>query len=305
MRIFLFLKNSAEFLSAFTSRSSAKYQKVPDLPYSARRKGDDINLDLLNNQLVIYSQKTPEEKKATLHLKNKEEYLDRMLMSRYREGYNEIYIKYDDSDTINSIRDTLRFLLGFEIVDQTANSCTIKNISEGSDEDYTTMFRRMFQIMLTMSDSCLQYAKTGDERHLKTAVDLRETLTKLEQFNLRLINKQNNFSLQKKSLEFFYVWNIATIGKSWSSLAKKPLSKKLKISTEDIEFMKEVTSFAREFYEVYYDRDKDRLLKMKSKLYTLRPIGASLLETSKNKLVIFYLLKLINRMYEVTLSFDV
>ena len=34
----MFLKNSAEFLSAFTSRSSAKYQKVPDLPYSARRK---------------------------------------------------------------------------------------------------------------------------------------------------------------------------------------------------------------------------------------------------------------------------
>jgi len=38
MRIILFLKNSAEFLSAFTSRSSAKYQKAPDLPYSARRK---------------------------------------------------------------------------------------------------------------------------------------------------------------------------------------------------------------------------------------------------------------------------
>lgn len=269
------------------------------------KKGDEINLNLLNNQLVIYSQKAPEEKKATLYLKSKEEYLDRMLMSRYREGYNEIYIKYDDSETINSIRDTLRFLLGFEIVDQTTNSCRIKNISEGSDEDYVTMFRRMFHIMLTMSDSCLQYAKTGDEKHLKTAVDLRETLTKLEQFNLRLINKQNNFSLQKKSLEFFYVWNIATLGKSWSSLAKKPLSKKLKLSKEDVDFMKEATGYARDFYEVYYNRDKEKLLKMKNKLYTLRPMGASLLDTSKNKLVIFYLLKIINRMYEVTLSFDI
>ena len=37
MRIFLFLKNTAVFLSAFTSRSSAKYQKATDLPYSARR----------------------------------------------------------------------------------------------------------------------------------------------------------------------------------------------------------------------------------------------------------------------------
>src|SRR3989338_1302382 len=231
------------------------------------KKGDDINLDLLNNQLVIYSHKAPEEKKASLHLKSREEYLDRMLMSRYREGYNEIHIKYEDSETINSIRDTLRFLLGFEIVDQAANSCTIKNISEGSDEDYATMFRRMFQIMLTMSESCLEYARTADEKHLQTAVDLRETLTKLEQFNLRLINKQNNFSLQKKSLEFFYVWNIATIGKSWSSLAKKPLSKKPTLSSKDIEFINEVVKYTRDFYEVYYNQDHKKIMQMKHKLY--------------------------------------
>jgi len=37
--MFLLLKNSAEFLSAFTSRSYAKRKnKAPDLPYSARRK---------------------------------------------------------------------------------------------------------------------------------------------------------------------------------------------------------------------------------------------------------------------------
>ena len=69
--------------------------------------------------------------------------------------------------------------------------------------------------------------------------------------------------------------------------------------------MKEAASYAREFYEVYYNRDKEKLLKMKHQLYTLRPIGASLLDRSKNRLVIFYLMKLINRMYEVTLSFDV
>ena len=41
-KIFSLLKNSAEFLSAFTSRSSAQHQKAPDLPYSARRKEREI-----------------------------------------------------------------------------------------------------------------------------------------------------------------------------------------------------------------------------------------------------------------------
>jgi len=39
-KIFSLLKNSAEFLSAFTSRSYA--EKAPDLPYSARRIGLSI-----------------------------------------------------------------------------------------------------------------------------------------------------------------------------------------------------------------------------------------------------------------------
>ncbi len=269
------------------------------------KRGEEINLEIVNNQLVVDTSKSSQDKKATIYLKSKEEYLDRMLMSRYREGYNEIYIKYEEGETINNIRETLRFLLGFEIVDQSANSCTIKNISEGSEEDYATMFRRMFQIMLTMSEACVAYAKTSDTKHLKTAVDLRETMVKLEQFNLRLINKQNNFSLQQKSLEFFYVWNIATLGKSWSSLAKKPLSERVKLSKEDVNFTIEVADYARVFYQLYYKRESSTLLFIKKKLYALRPIGAGLLDTSKNKLVIFYLLKLLNRMYEITLSFDI
>jgi len=47
--MFLLLKNSAEFLSAFTSRSYAKRKnKAPDLPYSARRKEIEIIVFVLD-----------------------------------------------------------------------------------------------------------------------------------------------------------------------------------------------------------------------------------------------------------------
>jgi phosphate uptake regulator len=268
------------------------------------RRGDEINVDLLNNQLVVSTERRQKGKKATLHLKKKEDYLDRMLMSRYREGYDEVHIAYDDPETIELIRETLKYLLGFEIVEQTAKSCLIKNVSEGSNEDYPAMFRRMFQVMLTMGESCLEYVKTGNRKSLKIAIDLRETLIKLEQFNLRLINSQNSVSLQQKSLEFFYVWNIATFGKMWASLARKPLSKNPSFSKKDVWFMKEVVGYTRAFYDCYYDRDREKLLQMKRKLYALRPASVALLNSSRNRHMVFYLMRMLNRTYEVTLSFD-
>lgn len=268
------------------------------------KKGQELNVDLINNQLVIYNKAVQLERKMNLTVKTKEDYLDRSVMGPYREGYNEIYIKYEDPGVVEKVRETLHFLLGFEIVDQTSNSCTIKNISEGSEEDYPTMFRRMFQILLTMTEACLEYARTRDENRLKTAIDLRETLVKLEQFNLRLINQQNSFSLQQKSLEFFYVWNIGTFGKVWSSLAREQLSKKPTLSKEDIEFLVEAVKYTREFYTLFYNRERAGILAMKQKLYAqLRPNGAALLDKSKNRMIIFYLLRVVNSLYEVSLTF--
>jgi phosphate uptake regulator len=266
------------------------------------RKGDEINVEIINNQLIA-SPDTAREKKEVIAIPSKEKYLDRLIMTRYREGYNELIVKYDDPETIEQVRETLKYLLGFEIIDQTPHSCTIKNISEGSDEDYPSTFRRLFQIMVTMSESCLEYARTGDEKILKVAIDLRETLVKLEQFSLRMINKQNSYSLQKKSLEFFYVWNLGAFGRMWSSLARYCLEKKPKLAKQDIEFMHAIVQYVQEFQAAFYKRDTDKILRIKKKLYDLRPVGAKLLDTSKHKLVVFYLLRTLNRVYEVSLTF--
>ncbi len=265
------------------------------------QKGQELQIELQQSQLLISHRPVSIKKKTHLYLKKKEEYLDRILMGKYREGWDEIYIKYDDPEILESIRQTLKYLLGFEIVDQTASSCTIKNISEGTEEEYPVMFRRMFQIMLTQADSCLAYAETQEEKHLTVAIDLRETLMRLEQFCLRLLNGQNHLSVAQKSLEFFYVWHLATFGRTWASFAKKRLLTRPKLSKQEVDFLREVVHYARDFYEAYYTREQKQLVGMKKKLYFLRPVGVELLEISKNKMVVFYLLRMLNRIYEIDL----
>ncbi len=267
------------------------------------KKGDYLTVELANNQLIILAKDQEEEKKVSLYFKKKEEYLDRMIMTKYRDGFNEIIVKYDDPEIIELIRETLRYCLGFEIIDQTASSCTIRNISEGSDQDYPATFRRLFQIMLTIANSCWEYVEKNDEKCIKTAVDLRETLTKLQQFCLRLINKQNTYSVQQKSLEFLYVWELGAFGKMWSSLAKKELGKKPKLSANDKQFLKDIINFTHEFYKLYYNRDPKIMHALKEKLYALRERSNTLLDESKNRIMMFYLMRMMNRIYEVSLTF--
>jgi len=263
------------------------------------RKGEEIELNIENNQLIVSSSEISKEKVTKITLNSKDTYLDRIIMSKYRENYDTVIVEYDDISILDDIKKTLTYLLGFEIVDQNKTSCTIQNVSEGSDKDFPKMFRRMFQIVNSMSESCLEYVKTKEEKYLRTSIELREMLIKIEQFNLRIINKNNSFSLNQKTLEYFYVWHLSTFGKSWASLAKNELFKIKTFSKEDSVFFEEVTKFAMSLYETYYSKKKDNLIKMKKELYRLRPIGADLLDNSKNKMVIFYLLRLLNRTYEV------
>ncbi len=267
------------------------------------KKGNEMNIELINNQLIASVSKKEIEKKVTLFIKNKEEDLQRILFSKYREGYNELIIKYEDPEVIINIRENLKYLLGFEILDQTAKSCTIKNVSEGSQENYTVMFRRMFNVLVGMTETVEEYGMENKESSLKAILDLRETIIKLGEFNLRILNKEDSFSIQKKSLEFFYVWNIAAFGRIWSSLAKECLSKKPNLSKEEVRFFKEVVMYNKNIYEIFYKRETEDLVENRKLLYKLRSEGAELLEKGKNKLMIFYLLRIVNRLYEMILTF--
>ena len=265
-------------------------------------KGADIEVEVIHNQLVVSSQIQHVEKKATLEFKNKEQYLDRLLMGKYREGCNQVVIFFDDPEILGLVRETLRYLLGFEIVDQTNTSCTIRNISQGSSDQYDLMFRRMFSILLTMSEECKLFLETGEEKHRLLAMDLRETLLKLEQYCLRLLATEHAFSMEKKTQETLIIWNVAGLGKMWASFAAKPLAKGTTLNKKELQFVYESVLYTKDFYEVYFSRKTQLLVAMKEKLYLLRPVGAGLLDESKNRMIVYYMLRILNRIYEVSLT---
>lgn len=264
------------------------------------RKGQEIDVDITSNELLIRAH-AQEKRNVTIRF-GPEPYLDRLVLAKYREGYTQFTIHFENPATILNIKETMHHMVGCEIIEQSIKTCTLRVISSETDEDFPVIFRRMFHLVITAAESCEQYVATHDVNHQRVAIEVRETLTRLEQYALRLLNKQNNYSVQQKSLEFFYVWNIATFGKIWSSLAKKRLQGKL--TPKEKRFIRDIVQYTHLFLETFYKRDRVRIHKLKKRLYDLRNEGDKLLSMSKDPLVIFYLLHVLNRMYEVSLTFD-
>ncbi|MBI5393311.1 AbrB/MazE/SpoVT family DNA-binding domain-containing protein [Candidatus Woesearchaeota archaeon] len=271
------------------------------------KKGSDIELDIESNRIVISREIIQQKKAATITIKNKEDYMNRLIITKYRHGFDELLVNYEDPAVVDSIRKTLHNLLGMEIIDQKANSCTIKNIAEALDENAEAMFKRMFHIILTMADSCLEFAKKKDAAKLALILELRETLLKLAEFNLRVINKTANQSVEQKSLSFFSTWNIGVLGKMWSYLAKEwseqKSPNKISLSNKEINFIDEVVQYTRDYYQLHYKTDAAILLKIRNKRYHLRKEGFALLETSKNKTIIFNLTCIVEKIYDMSITY--
>ncbi|MBT6182671.1 hypothetical protein HOI04_02200, partial [archaeon] len=191
---------------------------------NAVKKGDFIDLDLRGDEITLSITTDKGKKSCKINFSRKEDYFDRIIVKKYREGFDEIIVTYEDPTIMEKIRKTLKKLLGFEIIEQTQNSCTIGNLAKGSSEDYLQMVRRMFQITLALGESCLKLTK-GNKQMIDAIQEMNETLIPLEQYNLRLIQLQKEFSPDKKISDFFLIWNIGLCGKKWASFAKDHLTK--------------------------------------------------------------------------------
>ncbi len=269
------------------------------------RKGALLDVEVQNNQLIIFSTKREEYKKAVISIKKKEEFMKRLILAPYREGCDELVIQYQDAAIPPLVRNALTIMLGFEIVDQTATAITIRNVAESSDENYLVMFRRQWQIMLTMAESCVEFLDTGNKDKLTLAMDLYETVLKLMEFNLRLVNKENSFSLQKKSLEFFYVWNSGVLAKMWSYIARHYQNGTPSLTNTEKRFAHHVLAYVRQMYTVYYQRELTALQDIRNKRYPLQKEGFSLMKKTKEAELLFHLLSISEKAFDISTTFGV
>jgi len=112
------------------------------------KRGEQVEISILNNDLIISSPNKKKEKKTiTLTINNEKESIMRTeLVNAYRLGFDKINLETSakKQEIINMIN---KFMVGFELFEISNNKYSIESFTEPSYEDFNNIINKQFFIL--------------------------------------------------------------------------------------------------------------------------------------------------------------
>ncbi len=153
------------------------------------KKGDDVALNEDDQGLRINAK--PSEGKKSISISVEKHDLPStvtVLTTVYRRGYDEVSIKYETADEYQSISSAIRSLLGYAVMENRRGMCLIKSLPSNLEQDFTTLFRRVFLILLQQLEDLGDLLVNSPES-LKTFYHRDADLNAIVNLAIRMINK--------------------------------------------------------------------------------------------------------------------
>ncbi len=135
------------------------------------KKNDSVGIIARNDGSLllmpkISSEQMQREKEFDVSSIEKPIYLFRMLVGAYIEGYNVIVVKSRDrmSPSLSKmVRKFVRGMIGLEIIEETSNSITIKDLLNPAEMPFDKAIKRISSIVSNMHKDALFALRHGDE----------------------------------------------------------------------------------------------------------------------------------------------
>jgi phosphate uptake regulator len=151
-------------------------------------KGDEISLEESDNKLILSKEESGKIKKETTMTitSETESSIRTIITSAYRLGYDKITIKIPSKKFIQIIKSVVENqLLGFEIIKETENICTIENITEPAKEQFDNIFTKV----LLNIEELFNLTERSLEGEKPTFLDIEQKITEFDNFCRRVISK--------------------------------------------------------------------------------------------------------------------
>ena len=158
------------------------------------RKGDELDLLVKGKELRLGSASKTDFMSTQISLtSNNSRYIFQIIRNLYLIGFDEIKINYKDNKILSTIQEVSNKLIGFEIVEQKKNNCTIKNLSTGIETQIDPLLRRIFLLNKSLFETTIDQI-TNKEFEINNILNLRDNIKKLLNLYRRIITKKKVFS---------------------------------------------------------------------------------------------------------------
>lgn len=261
-------------------------------------KGDELNVEEEGRVLRVYS--------GDAHLlSNKTSAnfsgldvgtINSILAVLHKSGYDEINITFDSPQIVKMIQDRINsMLIGYEIIEQKGDSCTVKNISGDHISEIDALIRRTFLVSLSLANNSLEEIKSGSKARLRELLILERTNNKLVNYCQRLLNK-SPYKDAKTIYTYVIMWLIESICDDYRDLIETIASKPhIKVSGSFLGLLGEVNGLLSQYYDLFYNYSDEKLSVIRAAYEPFRSKILRMKADPDERILNHYLLSIANR----------
>ncbi|PLW79292.1 hypothetical protein C0585_08435 [Candidatus Woesearchaeota archaeon] len=238
------------------------------------KEGDEVEMTEEENKLVIGGEGSNDEIKK-IEIKGKFGKND--LSHLYMVGYDEVVIHFDDEKSLNEILDRVNEIIGFEVIDQTEKSVTIKNITSELDSEYDNILRKTLLIQKDMNENIVNALKNKEFERLKQIRRQEVINNKFTGFLVRIISKKGYANQSRSPQAYDMIQNLERVADQYKYLCDDYIELK-KINDEELDLLIEANELFLRFYDLHYKLTPE-------KKHEFRKLRRELFEKTKKALM--------------------
>ena len=203
------------------------------------------------------------------------------IRSAYRQGYDELFIKFDEQlthrfkdekkyKTISFIHYEVERLIGYEVVDQKTNSCMIKDVSQSSEKEFNSMLNRVFLVTIDTFNDFLKGIKEKDFDLISTIEEKHDVITKFVSYCMRLLSKNIPKYPHSKNLEMYHTLaSLDSIADVMKYTSRDVMEQKIVLTKKPISLLEEVSRIISLYYSLFFKYDYQKVIDFNKERYVL------------------------------------
>ncbi|MEK6868654.1 MAG: AbrB/MazE/SpoVT family DNA-binding domain-containing protein, partial [Nanoarchaeota archaeon] len=235
------------------------------------QKGDELDIKEEGNKLFVSAEEKTDEPSE---IEVKVDTLDKdslifLLRALYIRGYDQIRFSFANpyifhhrlgkKVTISSIIHTeVAICQGLDIIQERRDFIVMKNISASSTKEFDTLLRRIFLLLIDTTNDLYMGAKNRDYALLETFQDKHDTVTRLINYNLKILNTMGHPNYRDTILSSNILSLLDVVIDILKNAARDIIETEMKLGAKALKIVDKVHDAIRLYYELFYNFSLDK-----------------------------------------------
>lgn len=220
-------------------------------------KSEELDVEENGNKIIITKASGAKKGgKIELDITNLEPILPRLIAALYKNGYSEIVFKSNNRNLITKAENYFNtYFIGIEVVQRTPTICHAKEISETMNQEFDSLFRRIFFSLLSAKNVLETALKDNDKSAFDEVLALEVANNNLVTLCRRMLN-ENGYSNPKKLVYLYSILEFfERISDEYKHISKHLMKNKKKLPVSEIKVACEIFGLVEKYHEFFYKMD--------------------------------------------------